>query len=355
MADTPAEVAILIVCHNSRRHIEDCLDSVLRSADGDIVRHLVVVDNASTDDSAPYVRTNFEQVDLLSSRTNLGFAGGNNLGWEFIRKTYPRTKYLALLNPDTIVRSGWAKAMVEHLDRDKGVGAVQARLMQYPRTDLFNSAGNRSHFLGFGFVTGCGQTAVDLGDEPHSIDFPSGAACMVRTDLVKQLGLFDDEMFLYLEDADLGWKLRQTGFDIVYVPSSVVYHKYDFPDARKFYYYLERNRWWLVLIYYKAPTLLLLAPALAGMELGQVCFAVSRRLIGQKLRSWRFFLRWKNLAKLRARRREVQARRRLGDRAFMGRFSGSIDSPDLNSPLLKYVANPLLGTYWRLVRRLIRW
>jgi GT2 family glycosyltransferase len=313
------------------------------------------VDNASSDDSVSRAVRRFPQVEVIHSPANRGFAGGNNLGWDHIRRTRPGVRYLALLNQDTIVTSGWLNALVGFLERHPRAGCAQSRLMLYPQTQVFNSAGNRSHFLGFGFTTGYGEHDRQQYDQPRTIDFPSGAACVVRTELLHQLGLFDEAYFLYMEDAELGWKLRLAGYDTVYVPDSIVYHKYGFGRNPQFYYYVERNRWWLLLTYYRMPTLLLLMPALVVMEAGQLFFAARSGHLQQKLRGYGYFVNRHNLRRLRRTRRAAQQRRVAGDAELMAGFSGTIISPELTSPLLRYLANPFFAFYWRIVRRLIVW
>lgn len=355
MAGNNIEVAVLIVCHNGRAYLDDCLNSVLTSGDRNITRHIVVVDNASTDGSAGYVAEHFPQINWVASKINLGFAGGNNLGWKHILKTYPRAKYVALLNQDTIVRDGWLEPLVDYLEEHAAAGCVQAKLMLYPRTSVINTVGNRSHFLGFGVTRGYGETDRGQYDQAVSIDFASGAAAMVRKSAVEPEELFDDLLFLYLEDVELSWKLRQIGFDSVLVPRSVVYHKYQFQKDFKFYYFLERNRLWLLAVYYKTATLVLLLPAMLMMEMGQLYFAMRNGVLDQKVRSYSFFLQQKNLRRLLARRQMAQRRRIIGDREFMARFAGDVQSPELASPLLRYIANPFFSFYWKIARRLIFW
>ncbi|MEE9211697.1 MAG: glycosyltransferase family 2 protein [Phycisphaeraceae bacterium] len=355
MSEQTIHVAIIIVAYNSRDDLGDCLESVLASDDAGLHRHVIVVDNASTDGTRAFLAQRFPQVDLIESRTNLGFAGGNNLAWDYTRKNHPDSQYLALLNPDTIVTSGWLRPLVQYLRQNPGVASVQPKLMLHPQTDRINSAGNRSHFLGFGFTSAFGELDQGQYHQPRSIDFASGAAMMVRTESLERVGLFDDQMFVYLEDAELSWKLRLIGYDTVFVPAATVYHKHNVQSTFKYLYYLERNRWILLLTYYKAATLLLLIPAMLVMELGLFGFAISRGMFWQKLRAWIDLLHPHNMRKLVAKRRETQSRRTISDRKFMTRFTGTIDYPPINHGLVRYVANPLLAAYWWFVRRLIRW
>jgi GT2 family glycosyltransferase len=353
-ADIP-QVVVLIVCFNGQSHLAECLNSVLASDDDGISRHVLVVDNGSSDGSAAFLEANFPQVQLLRLPLNRGFAGGNNAGWQHIHERFPNVDYIALLNQDTIVQSGWLAELTGYLEHRPVVAAAQAKVLLWPQKNLINTAGNHSHFLGFGFTSGYGQQQSARFDDVQEIDFPSGAAVMIRARTLRRVGLFDELFFLYLEDADLGWKLRQLGYRIAFVPSAVVWHKYEFQSEYRFYYYLERNRWYLLATYYKTPTLLLLAPAMALMELGQFYFAWRNKALDQKLQACAFFFSYKNLSRLLTRRREAQRRRRIGDRAFLRPFSDTIDFAEIKSHLLQRIGNPLLGTYWRIARRLIVW
>ena len=144
---------------------------------------------------------------------------------------------------------------------------------------------------------------------PREIDFPSGAATVIRRQAIGDQPLLDDEFFLYLEDAELGWRLRQLGFRIDYVPTAVVWHQYAFHHDYRFYFFLERNRWYLLAMYYKTPTLLLILPAIVAMEIGQLYFAWRNRVLGEKLKACAFFFDSSNLSNLLARRRLAQTRR----------------------------------------------
>lgn len=359
-AASPVEVAVLVVCHNGLRHLPDCLGSLAAApaapdAGPNILMRVVVVDNASDDGSAEYVRSRFPSVDCVPAPRNLGFAGGNNLGWEHIRARYPRVRHLCLLNQDTIVTPGWLGPLVGFLEAHEDVAAVQPKVMLHPEVHLFNTAGNRSHFLGFGFVTGYREVDRGQHDRAARIDFASGAACVLRAATLQRLGLFNDGFFMYLEDAELGWRLAQAGHRSMFVPDSVVYHKYSFRQDYAHYYHLERNRFWLLLLYYRWRTLLLLLPAIVFMEWGQIYFAWRQGVLAQKLRAYGFFADRANRARVLAERRVAQRRRAVGDRAFTREFLGRIDFPEVAGPLVRFVANPALGAYWALARRLILW
>jgi GT2 family glycosyltransferase len=348
-------VALLIACYNGRECLGDCLRSLLDSRDPDIHASIILIDNASTDSSADFVQRQFPQVELIRLKENRGFAGGINAGWEYARRKFPDLQYVAAINQDIIAQSGWLAAMVSHMLQYPSTAAVQPKVLLWPQKDRFNTAGNRSHFLGFGLVTAYGELDAGLFNQTREIAFPSGAAVLIRAQALGEREIFDDLLFLYLEDAELGWKLRQLGHRIDYVPDAVIWHQYGFHRDYRYYFYLERNRWYLLATYYKTPTLLLLSPAILAMELGQLYFAWRNRVFGQKLAACAFFASPANLARLLRRRRQAQRRRRIGDRPFLRPFVGEIDLPELRSQTLRRIGNPILRTYWRLARPLIFW
>lgn len=353
MADHDCQVVVLVSCYNGMQYIDDCLNSVLASDATSFQRHIVVVDDASTDGSADHIRQQFPQVDCVRLATNRGFAGANNAGYEHIKQNCPNAKYLFLLNMDTVADTAFLSAMVEHMDQNENVAAAQSKLLLHDSKRI-NTAGNRSHYLGFGFMTGFNEE--DTGQyEARPIDFASGAAMTVRMSAIEKCGLFDESFFMYLEDADLSWKLRSLGHKVTFVPDSIVEHKYEASAPTKYYFQLERNRWILLLTYYRLPTLILLLPALLFMELGQVAFSLINGTLGAKFRAWFFFWNPKYIGAVLRRRSNAQKTRRIGDRELTKSFSGTVDFEAIDSPLLKYVGNPILGLYWAIVRCVIVW
>lgn len=353
--DGPVQVIIIIICYNGRADTETCLRSLFTSNDDDINKRVVVVDNNSTDGTVEFVTTTFPQVDLCVESINRGYAGGANAGWNFARQKYPDARFLVLLNQDTLVHNKWLVPLVDFLQQHDHVGIVGPKILLHPETDKINTIGNRSHFLGFGFVTGYGQIDHGRFIKAHAVDFVSGAALMVRTDLLAGTDLFNEELFMYLEDAELAWKLHQVGYQSYVQPTSVIEHCYHPAAPLKHYYYLERNRWILLWVYYKLPTLLLLIPALLFMELGQIAYATMNGKLCDKLRSYGYFLRPINWARLWKQRRYAQRHRTETDRQFMTRFSGTFDHVAVNGLLLRYIGNPLLQAYWWVARRMIIW
>ena len=349
------QVVLLICCYNDRHHLEPCLASVRASDDRPLDRRTVVVDNGSTDGTAAFLAREHPDLETVRVEPNRGFTGGNNAGWRHARRAFPGASALVLLNADTVVGPGWLRPLIAALRARGHNAAAQAKLLLHHAPDRLNSAGNRCQYLGFGFPRGYGERDNGQWDDAEAIDFASGAAVALDREAVERFGLFDEAFYMTHEDTDLGCKLRQAGRGVVFAPQSVVRHKYKPTTPVTLYRQLERNRWLLLLTYYKWRTLLLLAPALVAMELGQVLFCLRRRLFRERIAVYAWFLRRRNRRTVAVRRRRARRRRRIPDRAFLGGFAGRIDSAVIDDPLWHRLGNPVFAGYWRLARRLIRW
>ncbi len=347
-------MAVLIVAYNGMRYLDDCLRSLFSADTTQCDMRCVVVDNGSTDGTAQWVRENYPACRVVEPRQNLGFAEGNNRAWREADSEFPKLDFAYLLNQDTLVDPDFLNQAVEYLKTRPNVGAAQSLLLLHPETDLINTAGNSLHFLGFGLPTFFRHSAEDAPDS-SVIGYPSGAAVLVRADIVRKHGLFSPELFMYLEDAELGIKLHLIGQPPHLCRASIVYHKYGFASTLGSYQYLERNRWWLLAVHYRVATLFLLIPMLAMMEVGQWVYAAQNGLMRAKIRAYASFVRPRFLSQLRRARKRVQNSRRIGDRDLLKVFSATIDSPYLTSRLLNSVANPIMNWYLRFARWIVRW
>ncbi len=366
MTSKPRSVAVLIVCHNGLEVIPACIESLRRADYSEIECRIWILENASSDDSRQYLDDLFSpapddedalHIRIIKSDINRGFAGGNNLLWEYVNANQPELSYLYLLNQDTEVQADFLKRGLDYMEKHPAAGCAQSLLMLDPERERINTAGNISHYLGFGLPSHYREVLQEghRAELDGEIGYPSGASVLIDAALVRQVGLFQSEMFLYLEDADLGWKLRQLGRPPHTCADSIVYHKYRFHENFKFYELLERNRLWLLLVYYRIGTLVVLFPAIVFMELGQTLFAISKGLLAKKFAAYSFFLMPSNVQLIFRLRREAAARRRISDHEFLRGMSSQIDSPHLTSPLLKYIGSPVLQFYFWFSKKIIVW
>ncbi|HEV2767966.1 MAG TPA: glycosyltransferase family 2 protein [Acidimicrobiales bacterium] len=222
----PARVAAVIVSYNVRDLLLQCIASL--RADG--VDDIVVVDNHSHDGSAEAVRRHDPGVDVLGLAVNLGFGAGANRG--VARTTTP---YVAVMNPDVVVQPGSTKALVEALEREPQLAVVGPRIETpdgslYPsaRTfpDLVDAAGHAFlHFVWPGNRFSRRYRMLDWDhDAPAHVDWVAGTHLVARRSAWDEVGGFDEGFFMYLEDVDLCWRLRQKGWRTGYEPAAVVTH-----------------------------------------------------------------------------------------------------------------------------------
>lgn len=303
------QVSIIVVNYNGGEQVLDCLHSL--EADGCEGREIIVVDNASCDGSPALIKHIFPNVRLLHSATNLGYGGGNNLG-----ARYAQGSYIAFLNPDILVKSGWLEALRRALDADPGAGMATACILLKDRPDTINTCGNDVHISGLTLCRGMGQLRQAF-DSPSEVAAVSGAAFMIRRDIFYLLGGFDDSYFLYMEDTDLSMRARLEGWRILYVPDSLVYHDYKLCFGSHKIYYQERNRYFMLLKIYRFRTLLFLLPTLVLAEVVTWGFVFSHEpkcFVG-KLNAYIAVL--SNWSALIQARRRTQLRRKITDRRLL--------------------------------------
>lgn len=211
-------LSVIIVSYNARADLERCLESIAAAAARTDLE-IVVVDNASTDDTVEAVRSRWPRVKLIEAGGNLGFSKGNNIG---IRQS--RGELVLLLNGDTIVPPGAIDALVDVLDRRPDVAVVGPRLV--------DAAGRAE--LSFGDMISplneLRQKRRARGDverltqSEREVDWVSGACLLVRRSDAEAAGLFDERYFLYTEDVDFCAAIRARGRQVLFTPAAQVVH-----------------------------------------------------------------------------------------------------------------------------------
>jgi GT2 family glycosyltransferase len=323
-------VSVVVVAYGAGPALERCLDSLQGQCD-----EIVVVDNKGDAIVPP-------GVAVISPGENLGFARGANLGVE-----EAAGDVVMFLNPDAVLAPGSARRLSEVLS-DPAIGIAMARLRLFDEPDKLNSAGTEVHVSGIGWAGGFGEPASSI-TEMRDVAAPSGAAMALRSETFRELGGFAEELFMYLEDLELGWRARIAGLRVVVVPEADVFHEYEYGRNPRKSYFLERNRLVFVLSAYSARQLVLLGPLLLVTELGMAAVALRERWLGDKLAGWGWLVR--NAGTVGSRRRRTQKLRRVRDRD-LARFLTATFSPGMTPvPALLRWANPLVALYWRVVRR----
>ena len=319
-------VSILVILYQGRRYIGRCLDSLRRHAHPS--QEILVVDNASTDGGPQWVAEHHPQVQRIRSETNLGYAGGINLGLR-----HARGQLIAPLNADTEVEAGWLDALVDHLDAEPGVGAVTPLLVIDQDRTRVNALGGAIHPSGISFCQGMGQDRARVPTLPFSVPGVSGAAYVIRRSLLVAMDGAPAYCFMGNDDVILSWILRMMGHDIQCVPGAVVYHRYNLTlDAQKLQI-LERNRWIHLITALERGTALRRWPRMALLEamIGGYCLIRGPAFIRAKVRAMATALA--SPTALGEERARLQSLRRVSDRALFEQLSPGLEWHQLLSLL----------------------
>ena len=339
-----APATAILVTHDSAADVGRALDALLADPAGPA--EIVVVDNASTDDTAAVVAS--RPVVWLPLGRNAGFGAGCRAG-----VAVAAHDAVAFVNPDVVPAAGWLPPLLEALEGD-GVGAAMATIELAGRPGHFNTSGGELTYFGLAWVTDYGEP-IPVEEGPVEVPFPSGAAMAMKREAWDRCGGFRDDLFLYHEDTDLGWRLRQRGLRSVRVPASRVAHDYSFARNPAKLRYLERNRHVLLATNYRWSTLALLAPALAVAEAGVVVAAARDGWLRAKAKAWVAFLR--RIPGLGAQRRHCQAGRTVGDAALLATMATGVSGmrvAGVAAPRGAGLVDRVLAGYLRLVLPLVR-
>lgn len=226
------DLSIIIVNYKTKDLTLQTLTSVFQADQPKGKLEVFLIDNASGDDTPKVVKQLFPKVKLILSQKNLGFAGGNNLG---LRQA--KGRYLLLLNSDTIIAKDTLIKMIEYMDKNPKIGLSTCRV------ELFNGQIDPASHRGFPtpwaaltYFTGLEKlfprsklfSQYHLGWKDfktiHEIDSPVGAFFMLNKSALTQVGLLDENFFMYGEDIDLAYRIKQAGWKVTYVPITTITH-----------------------------------------------------------------------------------------------------------------------------------
>jgi GT2 family glycosyltransferase len=215
------KVTVVIVNWNGHHFLHRCLSALLAQT---ILPHeIILVDNASSDASLDIIRF-FPSVRLLAQDNNHGFARGNNLA---IKAAAPESEWIALLNPDAFVEPDWLETLLAAARMYPAFDFFGSRLMNANDPDWVDGMGDAYHVSGRVWRVGHGRRISTFSRkfyEIREVFSPCAAAAMYRRSALLEVGGFDEDYFCYVEDVDLGFRLRLAGYRCLYVPMSVAHH-----------------------------------------------------------------------------------------------------------------------------------
>jgi GT2 family glycosyltransferase len=210
-------VSVIVLNYNGRQWLTGCLDA-LAAQSGAPPFETILVDNASHDGSAAFVRSRYPGVRLVESPVNLGFAGGNNLG-----ARHSTGELLVFLNNDTVASPDWLSRLSGALEARPSFGLATSRLVRMDDASVIDSAGDGYLHAGGAFKRGHGRPAADF-EVSGEVFGACGAAFAIRRELFERLGGFDETFFMVYEDVDLSYRARLLGFRCWYAADAVVRH-----------------------------------------------------------------------------------------------------------------------------------
>lgn len=312
-------VTVVIPNWNTRRWLAGCLDGLRAQTFRDF--RVLLVDNGSIDGSVDFVRRHYPEVEVLAFAENSGFAPAVNAG---ISRS--RSKYVVLLNVDTVPRPDWLARLVETVEQSPpSVGSLASRMLSLDNPRVIDDAGNTFSWYGSAQKRGRGEPAKAYTRTEEVFSACAGAALYRRT-FLEEAGGFDEHFESYLEDVDLGLRGRLLGYGCLYVPAAQVLHQWrgaDIPRP-KYVYLATRNR--LALLVKNIPWRLLLKHS-PTLLYGQFYFFLVYKRPFHSLAGMASFLI--ALPRLLQQRRVIQKNKRISDQTLEAMFSSELGEPSL--------------------------
>jgi len=345
------KASIVIVNFNMLHNLKKCLPSILNQHFSDF--EVILVDNASTDGSIEFLEREFPGVQIIRNEENLGYSGGNNVGFK-----YASGDYVAVLNPDTKLEPDWLLHIIMALDADPQAGLAASKILMMDNPTRINTCGLNITYTGLSFCRGLGEPA-DRYSKPEVIFGVSGSAFVIRRRVLEEIGGFDESFFMYYEDTDLSLRANLAGYKCLYVPSAVVYHQYLFKFSPQKCYMQERNRYFSLIKTFHWQTLILLIPTFFISEVLAWGYALLQG--AEHLRSKYQSLAWlvANRGEVLAARNQVQRLRRVSDKTLLNRFCYRLSFTDTThawlAGILATLINPGVFLWGWVCRTLVFW
>lgn len=219
------KTAVVILNWNGEKLLPKFLPSVIKHTDT-LDTEIIIVDNKSTDLSVNIIKQQFQSVRLIKFTENYGFAKGYNKALKHID-----AQYYILLNSDVEVSSNWLQPLIEAMDKDPKLVVVQPKILSYNNPNYFEyggAAGGMLDKLGYPYCYGRIFKNIEKDNnqynEPKYIQWASGACLAIKASTFHDFDGFDSDFWAHMEEIDLCWRIKNSGYKIKYIPTSIVYH-----------------------------------------------------------------------------------------------------------------------------------
>ena len=303
------ETVVIIPNWNGKHLLQTCLKSLKRQSYKNF--KTIVVDNGSTDGSKDFIKKEFPEVILIELDKNYGFAKAVNTG---IKNS--RERYIILINNDTEVDKNCISHLVSSARKQKKVGFVTAKILQFYKRNIIDSAGDYIDTVGHANNLGFGEADGPMYKKPGYVFLVSGGGSLFKRQVFEKVGLFDEDFFAYMEDVDLCLRAQLEGFKGWFEPMAIIYHIHKATSSKdpEFLEYLQfRNMTQTIIKNF--PLRLLLRNfnffLIILVNLNTIRFLASQGLILQALKAE--FYTILNLPKLLTKRWKIQSKKKVSD------------------------------------------
>jgi len=300
------QVSVIIPNWNGIAFLPACLGSLRAQTYGGF--RVIIVDNASRDGSLDLIESKYPEVTVIRLDENRGFGAAMNIG---MREA--RGEYVACLNNDTEADPAWLSELVTCLERHPRAAAATSKMLDLSERSQIDDCGDILTAYFRAYARGRGEEDAGQYDNEERVFGASGGASLWRSDVVRELGYFDEDLFAYYEDVDLSFRANLAGYECWYAPKAVVFHAGGGTSRQRasefVYYHAVRNRWSMIVKNGPAPLLWRSSPRIAFAEMLSLAKAVTERKTILTLKAQRDVIR--ALPGWARRRREVQGTRRI--------------------------------------------
>lgn len=305
------------------------------------------------DELIPQFQENLPEIKFIADGKNDGFAGNHNKGIKLALSD--NCDYIYLNNGDLYLHPDSIAETVKLAEKDSSIATVQSLCLYWHDHEKINVAGGAVHIAGHGFAILNNHPISEAPQTPQELAYSSFAACLIRSSILKEIGLIEEGFFMYHEDLEFGLRTRVANYKNILAPKSLAYHDYQFSRNPKKFAWIEKNRYIITLAYYRLPTLILISPILLGVDLASWLFALKGKWLSARFYMVFEFLKpstWLLIIKMRAR---MHSLRRVKDRQLLELVTGGIYGQETDNWIVEKISNPLLNFYVKFLQIIIFW
>jgi hypothetical protein len=293
-------ISVVVVNYNGKKYLDDCMSSLYCQTFRDF--EIILVDNGSSDGSVAFTRHNYPAVIIVENDSNLGFAGGTNAGISIAKG-----EFIFTLNNDTIADPRILEEIILPMQSNSHVGVCGSKMLL--PDGRINSTAICLSRTGAAWDRGMGEADRGQYDEPEEIFGACAGAALYRRSMLDEIGLFDEDFFLYMEDVDLAFRVQLAGWQCRYVPTARVVHIHggtSGPGSEMAVYYLNRNLLWCTLKNFPPRALLQSMPWIVARNCCDIPYYLLRKRFRSIIRSK--FDAFKSIRKMLKKRKSIKVK-----------------------------------------------